>query len=646
MRRLHEVRISPDGSRVAFVIETATDEYHSKDVAYTSLWVGATSSGEFQQYTSTPGSVSSPQWSPDSGSIAYLSKRPGTSENQLYQIDRDGTGRRQLTHQPSSLASFGWSPDGKKIAYLAPGAKVRHPQEQKRIDFGYDGFDVGRYEPVQRKQPNRIWTVAPETGQVESVDVGDIHVMALQWSPDGKRFLLTAADDPYLDTEQLHGRLVTVQSSGGTPKLYCATSGKLLGASWAPDGKSIAFIGSREEGTDFYPGGLFVCRGEGSGPEDVAEGSTFAPETFRWMPDSQSLLVSIAEGAHRSLGRISIRDRKVVRLTHPPLEVSHHSDYSISRAGERIVCVLSTSTRPPEVWTRAAGELAAADGLKQLTHLNPSLDARSFGEGEAVHWKAGDGWDISGVLIKPVGYPPGVHYPLIVQLHGSNGGDANDFHLQQHDWGQWLANHGYAVFMPNYRGSLMGNYQFRRGARGDYGGRDSTDILDGVDFLIQQGIADPARLGVGGISYGGYMTNWIVTRASRFKAPVSISGFSSWPSLHGAEEAAPESAVREQWGVSPYRNFELLWARSPIAFVEKVRTPTLIFMGEQDPVIRVTQGVDFFRGLQFFHVPSELIVYPREGHGLREPNHLRDYLQRTLKWFDEYVKPSSSGREN
>src|SRR5438105_153989 len=158
--------------------------------------------------------------------------------------------------------------------------------------------------------------------------------LSLTWQAT-KRFLLTAADDPYLDTEQLHGRLVTVQSSGGTPKLYCATSGKLLGASWAPDGKSIAFIGSREEGTDFYPGGLFVCRGEGSGPEDLAEGSTFAPETFRWMPDSQSLLVSIAEGAHRSLGRISIRDRKVVRLTHPPLEVSHHSDYSISRAGER-----------------------------------------------------------------------------------------------------------------------------------------------------------------------------------------------------------------------------------------------------------------------------------------------------------------------
>ena len=641
LRRLQAVQISPDGSNVAFVVEQAADEKHSKDASYSSLWLVSTSGGTPRQLTQIPGSVSGPQWSVDGRKIAFMATKPGAPASQVYEIELEGGQIRQLTRHPSAVAGFSCSPNGKTIAFLATTADAVTPEQQQKIDLGYNVIDVGVSEPVQRRNPRKLWLLDLESAKSRLLEIAAPHIMTVQWSPTGTELLLTVADRPYTDWEQLRPRIVTVSPSGGIPKLFCSTLGKISGLSWAPDGKSIGFLGSLENGTDFFPNGLFVCRGEGSTPEDLSAGSPYAIESFRWMPDGQSLLVAVSEEANRALARLDIQSRKLTRLTQVPLVLAYRSDYSVSRNTKSIACILASSTKPPDIWCRDLSEPRAGNAnreWKRLTQLNSDLEERGLGEGEIVQWKAPDGWEISGVLIKPVGYRAGTRYPLIVYVHGSNGGEANDFHLHQNDWGQLLAANGYAVLLPNYRGSIMGSSQFRRGARGDYGGKDLLDVLAGADSMVARGIADPARLGVGGISYGGYLTNLCVTRTTRFRAAVSVAGFSNWVTFHGGESLAPEAAEKLEWGKSTYENFDLLWQHSPIAHVGNARTATLLILGEEDPGIPLHQGLHLFRGLTHFGVPSQLIVYPREGHGLREPNHLRDYYSRILEWFGKYLQ--------
>ena len=626
------MQISPDGTHVAFVLEELNQAAQFKEPSRSSIWVVPAAGGKARQYTRALARAYSPQWSPNSRSIAFLGVRSNKPVTQVYLMDVNGGEARPFTDHPTAVHSFDWSPDGSKIVYLAAAKESGDEQTQKSTGPGYDEIDVGPSETVKRPRQSKIWIADVEAGPRKAVSIGRLHVLSAQWSPEGDSLLLTVADRPYPDDIQLRPRLVTVSPSGGEPDLYCATSGQVRRASWSPDGRAIAFLGSLENGTDFYPGGLFICQGKGSTPENVVEGSSYAAEGFRWMPGSRSLLLTAAQDAQRYLVRIDLKTRSRTRLVSSPLQVQFRSDYSISRDGQRIACVLAKSTKPPDIW------ILGPDGLtKQLTHINPELEGRTYGEGERVRWTAEDGWEISGVLIKPVGFQSGERYPMITHLHGSNIGEANDFQVSTMHWGQFLAAHGYAVLMTNYRGSLMDTYEFRRGARGDFGGRDLGDILAGVNAMVERGVADPYRLGVSGISYGGYLTALAATTTRRFKAAVMVSGISNWFSLHTGQTKAPESAVQLEWSRSPYEIRDLLLQRSPSTHVSKAKTPLLIMWGEKDPAIPVSQAVELFRGLRHYGVPSKLIVFPREGHLIRERNHLKQYYRRIIEWFDEHL---------
>ncbi len=629
MRTPQAVQISPDGKHVAFVLDQAAQ---FKARSGSSIWMVPSAGGAARQYTRAPTRAYSPQWSHDSRSIAFLAVRSNKTLAQVYLMDVNGGEARPITDHPTAVRSFDWSPDGSKIVYLAGARESGADQTEKPTESGYDEIDVGPSEPIERSRRSEIWIADIEARQRKAVSIGRLHVLSAQWSPKGDNLLLTVADSPYPDDVQLRPRLVTVSPSGGEPDLYCATSGKIRRAKWSPDGRAIAFLGSLESGTDFYPGGLFVCRGKGSAPENVVEGSPYAAEAFRWMPEGRSLLVTAAEDAQRYLVSIDLETRTPTRLVNSPLQVQFRSDYSISRDGQRIACVLAKSTKPPDIWI-----MEPEGPTKQLTHINPDLEGRTYGEGERVRWTAKDGWKISGVLIKPVGFQSGERYPMITHLHGSNVGEANDFQVSTSHWGQFFAAHGYAVLMTNYRGSLMGSYDFRRGARGDFGGKDLGDILAGVEAMVERGIADPDRLGVSGISYGGYLTALAATTTTRFKAGVMASGISSWFSIHTGQTKAPESAVQLEWSRSPYDNQDLLLQRSPSTHVSKAKTPLLIMWGEKDPAIPVSHAVELFRGLRHYGVPSKLVVFPREGHLVRERNHLKQYYRRMIEWFDEHI---------
>ena len=305
LRTPQAVRISPDGKHVAFVLKERNQAARFKEPPRSSIWVVPAVGGAARQYTRAPTRAYSPRWSPNSRSIAFLGVRSAKPATQVYLMDVNGGEARPITDHPTAVRSFDWSPDGSKIIYLAAAKESGDEKTRKSSGPGYDEIDVGPSEPVERLRRSEIWIADIEAGQRKAVSIGPLHVLSAQWSPGGDSLLLTVADSPYPDDVQLRPRLVTVAPSGGEPDLYCATSGKIRRAGWSPDGGAIAFLGSLENGTDFYPGGLFVCRGKGSTPENVVAGSSYAAEDFRWMPGGPVL---VAHGGRRR-PTVSAEDR-------------------------------------------------------------------------------------------------------------------------------------------------------------------------------------------------------------------------------------------------------------------------------------------------------------------------------------------------
>ena len=313
--------------------------------------------------------------------------------------------------------------------------------------------------------------------------------------------LLTITDDANVDFEWTRSRLAVVESAGGDPIVYCATRGRLAAPAWIPDGSGISFLGASANGTEQVPSNLFVCKGLGSTPFNLTKEHQVTVQSYRWSPDAKSCLLTFVERNRRYLVDLDTSSREVTKLSGTPQVIS--PKISLSHDGEFFAGIFETPSLPPDIW---AGRLD--EERVQSTHLNPDLEKLSYGETEEIDWKAQDGWDITGILVKPVGSQPEQQHPMIVHVHG--GPESVDLNGFQISWAQLFAAHGYAVFLPNYRGSIGRGVGYTIANHGDRGGKDFLDILDGVDALVERGIADPRRLGIGGWSYGGFMSAWAV----------------------------------------------------------------------------------------------------------------------------------------
>ena len=288
-----------------------------------------------------------------------------------------------------------------------------------------------------------------------------------------------------------------------------------------------------------------------------------------------------------------------------------------------------TTTQFPELWvSRKPGE------AEKVSCFNAAWDEILVIQPEIVTYASFDGTRIEAALLKPQGYQRGARVPLIVLVHGGPSGVWSD---RFNAWGQLLAQRGFAVLYPNIRGSIGYGQEFLTANRSDWGGGDFKDVMAGVDFMIDQGIADPDRLGIGGWSYGGYMAAWAVTQTDRFKASVSGAPMTDLASEYGTEMAGINAYDTWYMG-TPYENLDLFQDRSPVTHVKNVKTPTLLLTGENDLTDPIGQYQQFYRGLKRYGVETECVVYPREGHGIREEKHLIDLMNRILAWFEKYVK--------
>src|SRR6202521_1984290 len=615
LRRISDLQFSPDGSRLAFVVA----EPPKSEERASHIWILDNKTSGVRQFTYSPKSESSPRWSPDGRQLAFLSNR-AEDQQQIYLMRVDGGEAAALTKGKRSIQSFEWSPDGKQIAFLAPDAKTE-AEEKKEKDK--DDAHVADKEDKRA----RLWLLTLATGETKALTQPNWEIHEAEWHPAGTGLMLSATDHP--ESDQNTNRILFFRLSDNSQAQVLAPRGPFGNIRIASDGKTMAYIGCRVDGPT--PHDLMIAHHGDKAAQNLTGASIDRPIfEYQWGKDG-SLIAVVADGfrskfvAFTPVG--SLKDSVGTLATNP-------GAFSASNSGE-VIFVGHTATTPQELWLWDQKSPA-----KQISHFNDSWKQFTLSAPEFYKYKSFDGLEIEAALLKPNGYDGKSKLPLIALIHGGPTGNWQD---SIETWGQLLAARGYAVVYPNIRGSSGYGEKFIEMNRGDWGGGDYSDVMAGVKDLIERGIADPKWLGIGGWSYGGYMSEWAITQTNMFKAAVSGAGLSNLISEYGTEQGPSY----DEWfyGV-PYEPEKVagFLNSSPFVHLKNAKTPTLILQGDVDPVDPLRQRQELYRGLKRYGVETERVVYPREPHGFREEKHLLDRLNRILAWYDKYLKtvPPSS----
>ncbi|HLI51776.1 MAG TPA: S9 family peptidase [Thermomicrobiaceae bacterium] len=612
------------------VVWTAGPSSQPADHPESALWIAAIDGSQpAEQFTWPDGADHAPRWSLDGHAIAFLSDRANRGVDSLYLISPDGGEARCLVERKRSITAFDWSPDGRQIAFLAPDNPTEEDErrQRERDDAKVYGEDW---------HPNRLWLVDVSTGETTQLAGGERHVSQLAWSPDGSAVAYVSHDTPEIES-MLTATLSIVPAAGGEPRTIGAPPGRSAhGLLWSPDGSSLLYVSPHDP---IPQGSSTVYVTDIETGESLAIGTTRDEEACTRgvfaVPGSERVVLAVAQGLSTRLEWLDATTGEREPLWQP--ESGDLNDGSLVEVdGNLTLAVVKVAGgQPAEVF---AGPINA---LRQLSHHHDALADYAWGSQERVYWKAPDGLPIDGILIRPPDAPEG-RLPLVVLVHGGPYGRSGDeWHLRGLRWGQWLAHHGYAILLPNYRGGMGHGNAFAAYARGGVGaGGDFSDVMSGVDAMIERGIADPERLAIGGWSQGGFMTAWAVTQTDRFKAGIMGAGVTDWGMMSMTSDMPTFESVlggdRPWDGIGPH-HFATL---SPISFAKNAKTPLLILHGENDARVPVTQAIGFERALREQGVNVKLVVYPREPHGVRERNHQLDILRRVRDWCDLWLKPS------
>ncbi len=621
-------QLSPDGRQVAYVVTELNEE---GDDYQSDVWLVPTAGGEARALTSSPANDDSPRWSPDGKQIAFLSERPRPGQKkddgdegkrQVWVTRPDGGEPRPLTASAGSVSRFGWSPDGRAIAYLAREAKS---EERKKREKDKDDW----WTPVQMYPWNRLWILDLATRQARQL-TREKHATGFSFSPDGRRLVVALQPTP-LANDGFASELYLVAADGGAPKTLVARPGRNASPVWSPDGKWIAYVTQdgkdREWFTNTFVG---LVAPEGGSPRNLtAHFDERIGSDLVWTPDSRALLFAAVQKTAQHLYRAST-DGVVTALTKGP---DVNGEPAIDAAGTTLVFLREEGTQPREVWRMAL----PAGPAKALTDANPGVRDRLAFKKELVTWKGADGWDMDGLLVYPAGYAAGKRVPLLLNVHGGPAGTHTNTFTPGSRLYAWplFAQKGWAVFLPNPRGSGGYGEKFRAANVRDWGGKDYLDIMAGVDALVERGLADPDRLAVCGWSYGGFMTSTIVTKTDRFKAAVVGAGVTHMTSFMGPTDI-PDFA-RSYFGSWPWEDPRLYTEHSALYGIGKVRTPTLVMHGDKDERVPTEQGFEFYTALKKAGVTTELVVLPRQPHGPREPRLLKACQRWHLDWLGRYT---------
>jgi dipeptidyl aminopeptidase/acylaminoacyl peptidase len=618
--------ISPDGRWVAYVVAPVG---HGGERRVCALWVAA-ADGSSPAWKLTAGTAadSDPRWAPDSASVFFLSDRAGS--RQLHRVRVGGGEAEVLTDWRGEISDARPLADARLVAVVATDEPTEE-DERRRADRD-DAFVWG-----QQLRPARLRVLDLATGELRTVDgLGDRHVVELAPRPDGGALSAISWAAPDNDPGATTGELHVVDLETGTARGLGRIGTEARSPVWwqADGGWHLAYLAMPEPfgGDAVYDVDVSAAAAV---HRDLTAGMTVCPTELAQVAGGPPLAL-FADGLDTAIYRL---DPRLLRFGCLSAQGGLAESLTVGDSGAVIAALASTSYEPANVHAGPPG-----GQLIRLSDTQPELRAIRWGTQERLSYRASDGLGLDGLLVLPPGRSRADGpFPLITVVHG--GPDyrhADEFMLAPYPSGQWLATAGYAVFLPNPRGGVGHGRDFAAAVVGSVGGAEWSDISSGIDLLIAEGVADPDRLGIGGASHGGYMAAWAIGQTDRFKAAIMVAGISDWGMLVATGEGQTlEAALSGScgWeGTGPHPHDQV----SPISFASKVRTPLLIVNGEDDTNVPVSQAIYFHRALSWYGAEHELVVYPREGHGLVERNHQLDLLRRTRAWFDRWLRDEAS----
>ena len=623
-----QAAVSPDGNSIAWV-----EDIHSKNGAISGSTVIYAKN---LKATAPPRRISagvadslhaegSVVWSPDSQEIAFLSDAAKKGQLQLYVTNAAGRAPRMLTNVKGFLSTPGWSPDGKSIALLftenatrASGPLVAETPETGEIK---DAF----FE-------QRLALVDLASGKLSQITPADRYIYEYDWSPDGTRFVVSCALGNG-DNNWWIAELSTLEAATGLMKSIYKPKLQVANPVWSPDGKQIAFIEGIMSDEGITGGDISIIGSNGGEAKNLTKDMKASASWLTWLPD-RKILFSEFVGGNSTIASLDPSNGKIEQRWSGEGRLSCGGPFSFalstSSDGKTVAGIFNSFATPPE----AVLISGAPATMTPLTHRNAGL-APTWGQAKSITWK-NDNYEVQGWLLYPHDFDPAKKYPLVVNVHGGPSSVSLSHWPASHDFSAGLSGMGYFVLYPNPRGSYGQGEAFTRANVKDFGYGDFKDILAGVDEAIRVAPIDPNRLGIAGWSYGGFMTMWAVTQTNRFKAAMAGAGLSNWQSYYG------ENLI-DQWmipffGKSVYDDPEVYAKSSPINFIKKAKTPTLILVGDSDGEVPAPQSYEFWHALKTLGVETQFVVYEREGHLFANPKHQRDVIARTLAWFDAHLK--------
>lgn len=558
-------------------------------------------------------------WSPDGQTIAFLSGRGGQA--QIYLAPSAGGDARKLTDFQGQVGRPVWSPDGKDIAFLG----IENPS---RISGATQPFKPQTGVVGSKADVQRLAIVDAGTGELHWASPTDMYIYEFGWAPDSRELAVTAAAPPG-ENNWWTAKLYAADAASGRLRAVATPDLQINRPTWSPDGQSIAYIGGIMSDFGSVGGDIYVVPAAGGKPADLTAGNKGSAVSIAWMHNGSIVFGETTDGesAFEMLDPHTGKMRELVRDAAAFSGPDGRDTAAISSDERTEAYIRSGLDHGPEIYAGPVGQ------AKQISHW--SDDAKpTWGKISAVHWKSG-GYDVQGWLVAPLNVEPGKKYPMIVQVHGGPAAAVTAGWFLGQGASFW-SQAGYFVFEANPRGSFGEGEDFTKANRKDFGYGDFRDIMAGVDKVLQTEPVDPNRLGLTGGSYGGYMSMWGVTQTNRFKAAVAVAGIANWKSYYG--ENSIDEWMIPYFGATVYDDPKVYAKSSPINFIKNVKTPTLIAVGEYDGECPPPQSYEFWHALRVLGVPTELLVYPGEGHGVRQPENRRDLTVRELAWFNYYLK--------
>jgi dipeptidyl aminopeptidase/acylaminoacyl peptidase len=626
VRAFQQASISPDAKHVAWV-ESLSGSGNAPS-SNSALYIAATHSAAVRKpITAGDGKAAWEEhdlaWSADSKRIAFLSDAGSPGQLQLFIVAASGGTPKQLTHLKGFLSAPSWSPDGKTIALLFTenATRASGPLVAETPDEGVVSEDL---------HEERLTLVDAATSRVRQISPTDLYVYEFDWAPDGKRLVVTAAHGSGDDNWYI-ASLMSVDAASGAIKTLIEKPGRQIAQPhWSPDGKKIAFIGGLMSDEAIVGGDIYSVAADGGELSNLTPDMKFSASSLNWSADSSHIIFAGIVDGGTGIARLDLAENKIVerwRGDERVADTAYDSSISLSADGNTSAVVRESFTQPAEVWVGALGE------WRQITHRNSGL-RQAWGKSVSLHWTTDIG-TVQGWLTYPKDFDASKKYPLVVRVHGGPSWAVQPYWPTRWDYAMALPSQGYFVLQPNPRGSYGQGEKFTAANVKDFGYGDLRDILAGVDEAIKVAPVDPARLGITGWSYGGYMSMWGVTQTNRFRAAVSGAGLSNWQSYYGENKI-------DQWmisfmGATVYDDPELYAKMSPITFIKKVTTPTLVIVGDSDGECPAPQSYEFWHALKTLGVPTELVIYPHEGHHFANPAHSRDVIERSMEWFNQYL---------